>query len=375
MKYYLIAGEASGDLHGSNLMANLKIVDNNAQFRFWGGDLMAKYGGKPVKHYKNLAFMGFVKVVTNIGTIFKNIKLCKSDIAQYKPDVVILIDYAGFNLRIAEYAHNNNIKVYYYISPKIWAWKTNRIKKIKKYVDRMFTILPFETEFYNAHNFKVDYIGNPINDAIANRPNQNETFPEFIEKHNITDKPIVALLAGSRKQEIKLMLPMMIEVSKYFPKYQFVIAGAPGIDPSFYNEIIKTFDLPIIYNNTYQILSQSQAAMVTSGTATLETGLLNIPQTVCYTTNIGDTLYAIGWKLIKVKWISLVNLILDKEAVRELVQSTFKKEYLIKELDAILNNQDYRQQMLDNYTELKSRIGKPGASEKAAQLIFESLSE
>lgn len=375
MKYYIIAGEASGDLHGSNLMAGLKKADPNPEFRFWGGDLMAKHAGNPVKHYKEMAFMGFVKVVTNLGTIFKNIKHCKNDIIKYQPDVIILIDYAGFNLRIAEFAHKNNIRVYYYISPKIWAWKTNRIKKIKKYVNRMFTILPFETEFYNSHDFKVDYVGNPINDAINERPDQEQTSEQFLTKYNLPNKPTVALLAGSRTQEIKLMLPVMLEISRFFPNYQFIIAGAPGIDQDLYNSIISTFNAPIIYNNTYQILSHSKAALVTSGTATLETGLLNIPQIVCYHTNIGNFIYKIGRKLIKVKWISLVNLILDKEAVKELVQNTFKKEYLVKELDQILNNIEYRQQMLDNYAELMHRIGKPGASEKAAQLIFNALNE
>lgn len=375
MKYYLIAGEASGDLHGSNLMSELIAVDKEADFRFWGGDLMAKYGGEPVKHYKQLAFMGFVKVVLNLKTILRNIKQCKSDISKYKPDVIILIDYAGFNLKIAEFAHKNNFKVFYYISPKIWAWKTDRIKKIKKYVNRMFTILPFETEFYNSHNYKVDYVGNPINDAIAKWQPEQKTFLSFIEEFNLPNKPIVALLAGSRKQEVKLMLPMMIEVSKFFPNYQFIIAGAPSIDQELYSNITGGINIPIIYNETYQILSQSKAALVTSGTATLETGLLNIPQIVCYHTNIGNLLYKIGWSLIKVKWISLVNLILNKEAIKELVQSTFKKEYIVKELDQILNNKNYRNNMLKNYVELKNRIGNPGASKKAANLIYNALKE
>jgi len=375
MKYYIIAGEASGDLHGSNLMAELVATDNEADFRFWGGDLMAKYGGEPVKHYKQLAFMGFVKVLFNLKTILKNIKYCKSDIAKYKPDVIILIDYAGFNLKIAEFAHKNNFKVYYYISPKIWAWKTDRIKKIKKYVDRMFTILPFETEFYHSHNYKVDYVGNPINDAIANWKSEQKTFENFIKEFSLPNKPIVSLLAGSRKQEIKLMLPMMIEVSKFFPDYQFIIAGAPGVDHELYQSIIGEIDIPIIYNQTYQILSQSNAALVTSGTATLETGLLNIPQVVCYHTNIGNLLFKIGWFFIKVKWISLVNLILNHEAIKELVQSTFKKEYIVEELDLILNNEMYRKNMLENYAELKKRIGDPGASKKAANLIYNALKE
>lgn len=375
MKYYIIAGEASGDLHGSNLMAGIKNNDEHAEFRFWGGDLMAEHGGSPVKHYKELAFMGFVKVLMNLRTIFKNIALCKNDISEFNPDVIILIDYAGFNLKIAEFAHKNNFKVYYYISPKIWAWKTDRIKKIKKYVDRMYTILPFETEFYNSYNYKVDYVGNPINDAIAKRKDQSQSFEEFIQKHALPNKAIVALLAGSRKQEIKLMLPVMIQVSEAFPNYQFIIAGAPGIDPVFYNSLTKNSNLQIIYNETYKILDQAKAALVTSGTATLETGLLNVPQIVCYHTNIGNLLYTIGRKLIKVKWISLVNLILDKEAVKEMIQSTFTKEHLSKELDAILNNSEYRNSILESYKELKKRIGEPGASEKAANLMVKALRE
>lgn len=373
MKYYLIAGEASGDLHGSNLMKSLKSVDAEADFRFWGGDLMARYGGEPVKHIRELAFMGFVKVVTNFSTILKNIKLCKSDILNYKPDVIILIDYAGFNLLIAQFAKANNLRVHYYISPKIWAWKTNRVKKIKKYVDRMFTILPFETEFYKKYQFNVDYVGNPVNDAIFAHEDYSQTFKEFIAEHNLDDRPKVGLLAGSRRQEIRLMLPVMIEVSHFFPNYQFIIAGAPGIELEFYKKYIGAHNIPILFNNTYEILKQSKAALVTSGTATLETALLNVPQIVCYHTNIGNLLYAIGRKIIKVRWLSLVNLILGYEAVKELTQSTFKKEYLVKELEALLHNKTYRNKVLADYQQLKEKIGKPGASQRAAQEIFTDL--
>lgn len=375
MKYYIIAGEASGDLHGANLMAALLKTDKDANFRFWGGNLMAKYGGEPVKHYEDMAFMGFIKVVMNLRTIYKNIKFCKEDITKYNPDIIILIDFAGFNLQIAEFAHKT-YKVHYYIAPKIWAWKTSRVKKIKKYVHRIYSILPFEPDFYKKYGYEVDYVGNPINDAIAKRPDKEQTFEEFKTKHNLKEKPIVALLAGSRKQEIKLMLPLMIEVSKYFPNYQFIIAGAPGLDSNFYNSIIGEFSIPIIYDQTYQILSQSKAALVTSGTATLETAILNIPQIVCYYTNVGNTLYKIGRKyFMKIEWISLVNLILNKEAVKELIQHTFKKEYLIKELDQILNDTKYRELMLKNYDELRSRVDKPGTSEKTANLIYKALTE
>lgn len=373
MKYYIIAGEASGDLHGSNLMQALINIDSQAEFRFWGGDLMSKFGGTPVKHIKELAFMGFVKVALNIRTIVKNLNLCKNDIAQYQPDVVILIDYAGFNLQIAEFAKSQGLRVHYYISPKIWAWKTSRVKKIKKYVDKMFTILPFETDFYKQYQFEVEYVGNPVNDAIDAHKDYSQTFEDFTNQHHLSEKPIVALLAGSRKQEIKLMLPVMIEVSHYFPNYQFVVAGAPSIDTSLYSKIIGSHDIPVLHSQTYELLKHSKAALVTSGTATLETALLNVPQIVCYHTNIGTLLYKIGRKLLIVKWLSLVNLILNYEAVKELVQHTFKKEYLVKELNEILHNTAYRNAMLNHYAVLKELIGNPGASQNAAQAIYNDL--
>jgi len=374
MKYYLIAGEASGDLHGSNLMKSLLEIDTKAEFRFWGGDLMAKYGGTPVKHMRELAFMGFIKVAMNIRTILKNISFCKQDVANYNPDVLILIDYAGFNLKIAQFAKSKGIKVHFYISPKIWAWKTNRVKKIKKFVDEMFTILPFESDFYKKHNFDVNYVGNPVNDAIHAHKEKAIITGEFLKKNNLPDKPIIALLAGSRKQEIKLMLPTMIEVSHFFPSYQFIIAGAPSIDNSFYKAYIGAHTIPIVYNQTYNLLENSTAALVTSGTATLETALLHVPQIVCYNTNIGTFLYKIGRKLfIKVKWISLVNLILNFEAVKELTQNTFRKEYLVKELNAILNDETYRNNMLNAYENLQEIMGMPGASKKAAIGIINAL--
>lgn len=373
MRYYIIAGEASGDLHGSNLMKSLIEIDKDAEFKFWGGDLMSKYGGTPVKHIRELAFMGFVKVITNLRTIIKNINLCKDDIEKYNPDVVILIDYAGFNLKIAEFAKSKGLTVHYYISPKIWAWKTNRVKKIKKYVDKMFTILPFETEFYKKYNYNVNYVGNPVNDAISAHIDNEVSFNEFTSNNGLNKKPIIALLSGSRKQEIKLMLPVMIQVSHFFPNYQFVIGGAPSIDEEFYNTYIGGLDIPVVYEQTYNLLKNCTAALVTSGTATLETALFNIPQIVCYHTNIGTILYKIGRAILKVKWLSLVNLILNYEAVKELTQNKFKKEYLVKELDNILNDEDYRNNMLDSYKTLHKIIGKPGASDKAAEGIYKAI--
>ncbi|MBI9065880.1 MAG: lipid-A-disaccharide synthase [Salinivirgaceae bacterium] len=373
MKYYIIAGEASGDLHGGNLMKSLTTVDKNAEFRFWGGDNMSQYGGEPVKHIRELAFMGFIKVLMNIRTIAKNINFCKSDVEKYNPDVLILIDYAGFNLKIAEFAKSKGIRVHYYISPKIWAWKTNRVHKIKKFVDKMFTILPFETEFYKKYDFDVNYVGNPINDEIHSQKDDVKSFEQFTSENKLDSKPIVALLPGSRKQEIKLMLPVMIEVSHFFPNHQFICGGAPAIDDEYYKEFIGEHNIPVLYDQTYQLLKQSKAALVTSGTATLETALLNLPQIVCYHTNIGNFLYKIGRSILKVKWLSLVNLILEFEAVKELTQSTFKKEYLVKELKMLLENSTYRNKMLTNYAELQNIMGSPGASDKAAKGIFEDI--
>lgn len=375
MKYYLIAGEASGDLHGSNLMAALLQKDKAAEFRFIGGDLMAKYGGKPQKHYKEMAFMGYLKVLANLRYIIKILNHCKKDILNYQPDAVILIDYAGFNLKIAKFAFKRGLKVLYYISPKIWAWKTYRIKTIKKYVHRMFSILPFETDFFATHNYTVNYVGNPTNDAIANHPNQKESFEIFSKKHNLKQKPIVALLAGSRKQEITLMLPTMLNVSKHFPDYQFVIAAAPGISPDFYKNLIRNYKIAIIYEQTYQILNHSKAALVTSGTATLETALLNVPQIVCYQIGQSNLVYKIGRMLLKIKYISLVNLILNKEAVKELIQQKFETNFLVNELNLILNNENYRKKILNDYQTLKQKIGNPGASEKAASLMIDFLKD
>ncbi len=322
MKYYIISGEASGDLHGSNLMKSLQKVDANADFRFWGGDLMETVGGALVKHYKELAFMGFVEVVMNLRTIAKNLSFCKKDIENYNPDVIIFIDYPGFNLRIAKWAKAKGFKTHYYISPQIWAWKEGRIKDIKRDVDQMYVILPFEKDFYEKkHNFPVHFVGHPLIDAISNRTQIDDS--EFRKTHNLSDKPIIALLPGSRKQEITKMLSVMLSLVNDYEDYQFVIAGAPGQDYDFYKQFIKQDNVNFISNKTYDLLSLSTAALVTSGTATLETALFKVPQVVCYK---GSWIsYQIGKRVVNLDFISLVNLILEKEAVTELIQNDFNK--------------------------------------------------
>jgi len=375
MKYYLVSGEASGDLHGSNLIHELKQIDANAEFRFFGGDLMAAEAGvEPTLHYNKMAFMGFIKVLMNLRTIKKNMKLCQTDILDFKPDAVILIDFAGFNLRIARFAKSIGLKTIFYISPKIWAWKQSRIRKIKKYIDKMLTILPFETEFYEKFDYEVEYVGNPLLDAISNF-DRSQTEADFRTANNLTDKPIIALLAGSRKQEVSFMLPVMIEATKDFSDYQFVISGAPGLDVDFYKTIIPDdCDYPIVFNQTYNLLQFSCAALVTSGTATLETALFGVPEVVCYRTIVPNFLYRIGRKFLKVKWISLVNLIVGKEAVRELVQVDFDKETVASELRKLLEDEQYKQQMKADYAYLQQRMGKAGASKRAAEAIVRFVS-
>lgn len=370
MKYYIIAGEASGDLHGSNLMRALKKVDVNAEFRFWGGDRMAEIGGDPVKHYKDLAFMGFLEVLMNIRTIAKNLKFCKKDIDNYQPDVIIFIDYPGFNLRIAKWAKEKGFKTHYYISPQLWAWKEGRIKAVKRDVDKMYVILPFEKDFYEKkHNYPVEFVGHPLIDEISMREQVDEY--EFRAEYGLSDKPIIALLPGSRKQEIKKMLSVMLEMPQHFPEHQFVIAGAPSQDEGLYNSIIKDKDIAFIDNKTYDLLSVSTAALVTSGTATLETALFKVPQVVCYK---GSWLsYQIGKRLVKhIEYISLVNLIMDKEVVKELIQGDFNKENLKRELEIILDPYE-RTKFFMNYYELEKKLGGRGASEKIADMIFNSL--
>jgi lipid-A-disaccharide synthase len=370
MKYYIIAGEASGDLHGSNLMKALQKEDVNAQFRFWGGDLMQHVGGNLVKHYKELAFMGFLEVLMNIRTIFRNLSFCKKDIEAYCPDAIIFIDYPGFNLRIAKWAKKKGFRTEYYISPQIWAWKENRIKKIKRDVDHMYVILPFEKDFYEEkHDYPVEFVGHPLIDAISNR-NQVDEF-EFRAEHELSDKPIIALLPGSRKQEIKKMLSIMLSVVNDFKGFQFVIAGAPGQDKSFYIPFIKNSNVTFISNKTHDLLSISYAALVTSGTATLETALFKVPEVVCYK---GSWLsYQIGKRLVKhIKFISLVNLIMDKKVVAELIQDEFNTTRLKQELTIILDDFE-RIKFFLNYYDLEKKLGGKGASEKTAKLIFKAL--
>ncbi|MCA0933014.1 lipid-A-disaccharide synthase [Lutimonas saemankumensis] len=368
MKYYIISGEASGDLHASNLMKALKKEDDHADFRFWGGDLMLAQGGTLVKHYKDLAFMGFAEVIMNLRTILNNIKFCKNDLLEYAPDALILVDYPGFNLRIAEFAKKNGITVHYYISPQIWAWKENRIKRIKRDIDQMYVILPFEKEFYEGkHGFPVHFVGHPLLDAIAER---KPIIPEdFARENGLNEKPIVALLPGSRKQEITKMLSVMLKMAAKFPDHQFVIAGAPGQELSFYNHFLKEENVSIVENKTYDLLSVASAAVVTSGTATLETALFKVPEVVCYKGN--EISYQIGKRLVNVKYISLVNLILDTEAVTELIQDDFNETSLENELFKILDFKG-RESIFDHYYQLEQALGGKGASEKTAKLIIKN---
>jgi len=378
MKYYLIVGEASGDLHASNLMRALKEQDAGASFRFFGGDLMSAVGGTRVKHYKELAYMGFIPVLLHLRTIFKNMDLCEKDIVDWNPDVVILVDYPGFNLKIAEYVKKHtDIPVYYYISPKIWAWKEYRIKNIKRDVDELFSILPFEVDFFKGHDYPIHYVGNPCVDAVdAFRKTNLESFDEFVKENSLPDKPIIALLAGSRKQEIKDNLPDMLEAAKPFvDDYQLVLAGAPSIDPAYYRKYIGT-DIPvrIVFGQTYRLLSQAKVALVTSGTATLETALFRVPQVVCYYTPVGKLISFLRRHILKVKYISLVNLVANKEVVRELVADTMTITNVRAELDALLNKENVRNKMLLEYDRMIQILGPAGASYQAASKIINLLS-
>lgn len=362
MKYYVVAGEASGDLHAANLIKRIKERDTGAQFRAWGGDLMQQQGVEIVKHYRELAFMGFIEVTMNLRTILNNISYCKQDILAYKPDAIILVDYPGFNLRIAEWAKKQGIKVIYYISPQIWAWKQSRVHQIKRDVDLMLVILPFEEEFYQRFNYKVHFVGHPLLDAIAERPLPNR--PE---------KPYIALLPGSRKQEIEKMLPIMLSAMHYFPQFDFVVAGAPGQTEAFYTPLLKDTGARLVSGKTYDVITNATAAMVTSGTATLETALLGTPQVVCYKGSWVS--YQLAKQLIKVKYIALVNLILDRPAVKELIQNELTTHNLQKELDAIILNEENRKRMLTDYDELKEKLGGIGASARAAGIIVDYLNK
>ncbi len=369
MKYYIIAGEASGDLHGSNLIKELHKLDAAANIRCWGGDKMEAAGATLVKHYRELAFMGFIEVVKNINTIFKNLSFCKQDILAYKPDVLVLIDYPGFNLRIAKWAKEQNIKIIYYISPQVWAWKENRVKMMKQCIDKMLVILPFEKEYYkNKWNWEVEYVGHPLVEEV-----ENEKWK--MERLKITDHSIIALLPGSRKQEILKKLPVMLEVSKQFTEYQFIIAKAPGVEDEFYNELMKDYtNVSSVSNQTYSLLQQSTGALVTSGTATLETALFGVPQVVCYKGS--EISYQIAKRLISIKYISLVNLIMDKEVVKELIQTEMNATQLTLELRKILPGTTQREVVLKDYQHLKEILKAGGdASAKAANSIYAYLHE
>jgi lipid-A-disaccharide synthase len=372
MKYYIIAGEASGDLHASNLMKAILKLQESATFRCWGGDLMRAQGGDMVKHYRDLAFMGFSEVAMNIRTILGNIKLCKEDILKNKPDALILVDYPGFNLRIAEFAQNAGFKVFYYISPQVWAWKKSRVFKIKKFVDRMFVILPFEKDFYARYDCDVDFVGHPLLDMIETLPPNIEN--AFRQKYGLTALPIIALLPGSRKQEISKMLPLMLSVIPKFPDYQFVMAGAPSIETVFYSHLIGKSNVKLISGATHALLQNSFAALVTSGTATLETALFNVPEVVCYKGSFIS--YQIAKRVIDpsiIKYISLVNLIMDKEVVKELIQNDLTPWNLILELNKITADKAIREQMFKDYNQLREKLGGSGASEKTAKLILNYL--
>lgn len=372
MKYYLIAGEASGDLHASHLMQALKQQDPQAEFRFFGGDLMTAVGGTRVKHYRELAYMGFVPVLLHLRTILRNMKMCKQDISQWKPDVVILVDYPGFNLKIAQYVKANRIcPVYYYISPKIWAWKEYRIKNIKRDVDELFSILPFEIEFFEQkHHYPIHYVGNPtaqeVREFLAN---------EKLEMRNEKwDKPVIALLAGSRKQEIKDNLPAMIQATAHLAdRYDLVLAGAPSIEPDYYAQFLEGSAVRLVMNETYSLLAHATAALVTSGTATLETCMFRVPQVVCYETPLPQLIGFLKRHILKVKYVSLVNLIANREVVRELVAETFSVDNIRRELEAILPNGAKRQQMLSDYEEVHRLLGDSKAADEAARQMINLL--
>ncbi|WP_462218795.1 lipid-A-disaccharide synthase [Ferruginibacter sp.] len=380
MQYYIIAGEASGDLHGSNLIKELRKLDAAAVIRCWGGDKMEAAGATLVKHYRDLAFMGFIEVIKNLRTIFRNIDFCKKDILKNKPDVLVLIDYPGFNLRIAKWAKRQGIKIIYYISPQVWAWKENRVKGIKESVDKMLVILPFEKDFYKKWHYEVEYVGHPLVEVIEEfgirnleLPDQNTATTSPNSQLQIPNSGIVALLPGSRQQEILKKLPIMLEVAKYFPSYQFVVAKAPGLDENFYTELLAPYNnVSTVVNKTYELLAQSKAALVTSGTATLETALFAVPEVICYK---GSSIsYQIAKRLVKIKYIGLVNLIMDKEVVKELIQDDLTVENLKKELETLLNSKEKQEQLKNDYAALKNLLSQGGhASANAAKSIYNFL--
>lgn len=374
MKYFIIAGEASGDLHASNLMAALKEQDSQTEFCFLGGDLMAAQGGKMIRHYRDMAFMGFVPVLLHARTILQNIKDCKQAILDFQPDALILVDYPSFNLKMAQFVKENlkNVPVFYYISPKLWAWKEYRLKSIKKYVDKVYSILPFEVDWYKQRDYAVDYVGNPCVDAVANRQHKDEPRESFLQRNDLPDRPILALLAGSRVQEIKSSLPKMLEAASAYPDYQVVIAGAPSIDKSLYESYLKDYSAKIVFGETYELLQQSELAVVTSGTATLETALLRVPQVVVYMISGGWIFHQILNLFIRVENVSLVNLIANKRLVSELLIEDFTVENLKKEISRLLQK-EYRDEVLAGYDQLIETLGDEPVSQKTARLILTEL--
>lgn len=366
MKYFIIAGEASGDLHASNLMKGIKSFDSEAEFRFFGGDLMEKVGGKLLKHYREMAFMGFWEVFKNLNQISKNLKACKEEIKHFNPDAVILVDYPGFNLRIAKFAKLQGFKVFYYISPKVWAWKESRVKALKNYVDKLIVIFPFEVDYFKVHGIDVIYEGNPLTDSIDSNSNIDKV------DDTINGKPIISLLAGSRKQEIEHNLPVMLSLVDKLKDYQFVIAGAPSLSYEIYEPYIKEKSVEVVFGKTYDILKKSTVAVVTSGTATLEAAMLNIPEVVCYRGSFLSMI--IAWAVIRVKYISLVNLIMDKEVVRELIQYKLNATSLLSEVKSLLPGEPKRVEMINNFAILRDMLGDKGTSNRIAKRIIEQIS-
>jgi len=372
MRYFIIAGEPSGDMHGADLMKEIKTLDSNAEFMFFGGDLMKNEGGTMLKHYHDMAFMGILPVILNLGNISKNFDLAKTNLLSFAPDILILIDYPGFNLKMAKFAKENGIKTAYYISPKVWASRTKRVKKIKAFVDQMYTIFPFETEFYKKYNYPVYYVGNPVYDKIKEQLNQPTDFKLFCKTNQLSEKPIIALLAGSRKTEISELLPIMEQIPHYFPDYQFIIAGAPGNTIEFYQSILKT-EIPVLFGQTYSLLRNSKVAIVTSGTATLETALLNIPQIVCYRMGMGWFLELFRNQILKTKYFSLVNLVGENEVVKELFQSEVTVKNIKAELIQLVGNEEYRNSMLKKYSAIAQKLASNGAASVAAKNIVQSI--
>ncbi len=374
MRYYIISGEASGDLHGSNLIKELKKIDSNAKFRAWGGNLMQKEGAEIIKHYKDLAFMGFAEVIKNLSTIKKNMSFCVNDVKNYNPDVLILVDYPGFNLRIAKKLYGSGIKIFYYISPTIWAWHKSRIKTIRKYIDKMFVILPFEKDFYKHLSYNVDYVGNPVKDAVCEylETKKDYTLKNFINDNNLSNNKKIAILPGSRNQEIEKILPIMLSVVKNYTDFEFIIAAAPNYtEKYFYKNFNIPYNVKILNNKTYDILNFSDFALVASGTATLETALFNTPQIVCYkTSNIS---YYIAKSLVNIKYISLVNLIMDNNVITELIQNDFTNKKLSNELNKLIFDKKYLNNIFENYKILNKKIGEKGTSKRLAKLITDYL--